>query len=405
MIVAQFNVRLAEGGAASIALDIHRRRILSNLNSVYFYGYGKNGKVSESHYKYHNVQKITNQLVAASNLLLYPYFNHDLLGNPLTNKAFHEFVEDKKNILHMHVLHSHFINSHNFLHYIVKNKNKAVWTLHDHWAITGRCAFTDLCERWRNDCFKCETLNNYPRVKLDRASNLIREKRTVINAFIDNGGILVSPSKHLAEMVNQVYGNGSCKIINNGIDIDTEEVISSVFSKLYENETTKKLKVAVVAHDLKYQGKTNSKFIEKVAEKLSGNIEIHIIGKNSPFEGGQYINHGFISEKGILIKKLSEMDALLFTSTVDNYPVILCEALSLGVPVIATKSLAAEEILRAVGAKCFDEEEILDLLSMGRQALYSVFSVKSRTELSELSRSLFSGFNMLNQYKKIYDTL
>lgn len=36
----------------------------------------------------------------------------------------------------------------------------------------------------------------------------------------------------------------------------------------------------------------------------------------------------------------------MFSSRVDNYPLILCEALSIGVPVIATHSDAAREVLQ-----------------------------------------------------------
>lgn len=48
---------------------------------------------------------------------------------------------------------------------------------------------------------------------------------------------------------------------------------------------------------------------------------------------------------------LNEMDALVFSSRVDNYPLILCEALSIGVPVIATHSEAAQEVLAKSGGQ------------------------------------------------------
>lgn len=53
---------------------------------------------------------------------------------------------------------------------------------------------------------------------------------------------------------------------------------------------------------------------------------------------------------------LNQMDALVFSSRVDNYPLILCEALSIGVPVIATHRDAAQEVLQS-GGKTVSEEE------------------------------------------------
>ncbi len=44
MNVLQFNVRLAEGGAAGVALDFHQRALQQGLASHFVYGYGKGGK-------------------------------------------------------------------------------------------------------------------------------------------------------------------------------------------------------------------------------------------------------------------------------------------------------------------------------------------------------------------------
>lgn len=44
MNILQFNVRLAEGGAAGVALDLHQRALQKGLQSRFVYGYGKGGK-------------------------------------------------------------------------------------------------------------------------------------------------------------------------------------------------------------------------------------------------------------------------------------------------------------------------------------------------------------------------
>ncbi|EHJ83211.1 Colanic acid biosynthesis glycosyl transferase WcaC, partial [Salmonella enterica subsp. enterica serovar Baildon str. R6-199] len=58
---------------------------------------------------------------------------------------------------------------------------------------------------------------------------------------------------------------------------------------------------------------------------------------------------------------LNEMDALVFSSRVDNYPLILCEALSIGVPVLATHSEAAQEVLAKSGGQTFAATDVLRL--------------------------------------------
>ncbi|STQ10709.1 glycosyl transferase family protein [Enterobacter cloacae] len=41
MNILQFNVRLAEGGAAGVALDLHQRALQKGLQSRFIYGYAK----------------------------------------------------------------------------------------------------------------------------------------------------------------------------------------------------------------------------------------------------------------------------------------------------------------------------------------------------------------------------
>ncbi len=48
MNIMQFNVRLAEGGAAGVALDLHQRALQLGMNSQFIYGYGKGGKKAKA---------------------------------------------------------------------------------------------------------------------------------------------------------------------------------------------------------------------------------------------------------------------------------------------------------------------------------------------------------------------
>lgn len=81
MNILQFNVRLAEGGAAGVALDLHQRALQQGLASHFVYGYGKGGKESVSHQNYPQVIKHTPRLTAMANIALFPLFNRDVFGN------------------------------------------------------------------------------------------------------------------------------------------------------------------------------------------------------------------------------------------------------------------------------------------------------------------------------------
>ena len=163
-------------------------------------------------------------------------------------------------------------------------------------------------------------------------------------------------------------------------------------------------KIAVVAHDLRYDGKTSQQLVRAISA-LGDKIELHTFGKFSPFAGDNVINHGFESDKRTLMSALNQMDGLVFSSRVDNYPLILCEALSIGVPVIATHSDAAQEVLAKSGGKTFSEADVLQLVQLKKSDIAQAVFDTSLTAFSQRSRVAYSGQQMLEEYVSFYQNL
>ena len=405
MNILQFNVRLAEGGAAGVALDLHQRALQQGYQSRFIYGYGKGGKKSVSHDNYQNVYKQTPRLTSIANLALFRLFNRDVFGN-LNNLYRNVTRSEGPLVLHFHVMHSYWLNLEDLVAFCQRVKTHKpdvtfVWTLHDHWSVTGRCAFTDGCEGWKTNCQKCPTLNNYPPVKIDRAHQLVGRKRQLFNTMLSLGCQFISPSQHVADAFNSLYGAGRCQIINNGIDVATEEILAQLAPV---KVTQGKPKIAIVAHDLRYDGKTNQQLVRDIMA-LEDRVELHTFGKFSPFEGPQVVNHGFLTDKRKLMSELNEMDALVFSSRVDNYPLILCEALSIGVPVIATHSDAAREVLEKSGGKTFAEQEVLPLVRLPKADIAQAVFGTDLESFRNRSRKAYSGQQMLEEYVSFYQSL
>ncbi|SQD04777.1 putative glycosyltransferase [Escherichia coli] len=77
--------------------------------------------------------------------------------------------------------------------------------------------------------------------------------------------------------------------INNGIDVATEAILAELPAMPAESGRPK---IAVVAHDLRYDGKTSQQLVRAISA-LGDKIELHTFGKFSPFAGDNVINHGF----------------------------------------------------------------------------------------------------------------
>ncbi|SUX61691.1 putative glycosyl transferase [Citrobacter braakii] len=152
---------------------MHLRALEKGLSSRFVYGYGKGGKKSVSHENYPQVIKHTPRLTSAANIALFRFANRDMFGN--LDKLYRTVTRTSGPlVLHFHVLHSYWLNLEEVVTFCQKVKAHKpditfVWTLHDHWSVTGRCAFTDGCESWKTGCQKCPTLSNYPPVKIDKA--------------------------------------------------------------------------------------------------------------------------------------------------------------------------------------------------------------------------------------------
>ena len=213
----------------------------------------------------------------------------------------------------------------------------------------------------------------------------------MFRAMLALGCQFISPSQHVADAFNSLYGAGRCRIINNGIDVATEAILAELPAM---HEKSGRPKIAVVAHDLRYDGKTSQQLVRAITA-LGDKIELHTFGKFSPFAG----------DKRTLMSALNQMDGLVFSSRVDNYPLILCEALSIGVPVIATHSDAAQEVLAKSGGKTFSEAEVLQLVQLKKSDIAQAVFDTSLAAFSQRSRLAYSGQQMLEEYVSFYQNL
>ena len=124
-------------------------------------------------------------------------------------------------IIHLHNLHNSYINLPLLFRYIKRKRIPIVWTLHDCWAITGKCPhFTMVkCDKRKTGCFHCPQRKGYPQALVDQSRLMWKLKKKWFTG-IENMTI-VTPSQWLADLVKQSYlKDYDVRVINNGIDLD-----------------------------------------------------------------------------------------------------------------------------------------------------------------------------------------
>ena len=398
MKVLHINVRLSEGGAAGVARELHLASANFGIESYFAYGYSRKGKRSPEHDLIPNVIKIADPFVAAGNLISHRVMGVDFFNPSKARLAILEGAIRRADVVHLHAVHSHMFR-YSWLFGLLNSLEKnVIWTAHDHWAITGRCAFLEGCEGWKTGCGSCVTKNNYPKSKFDISSSQFRVKHRLINSIRDRC-IMVSPSLHLSKDLKACYPEFRVKVIPNSVDTDfaVNFQLSDEGSSVV-GETDERI-ILVIANDLSYEGKTDSSVVNDVA-RIPG-VKVITVGSRSPFSAPNIKNIGTVSSRYEIANIMRQSSAMLFTSKVDNCPLVIGEAHYCGLPVLATPSPASDELLGIVGGKSLVLDEILRAVESGEMFLHYGKNV-DRQVLQARSRKMLGVDAMMQSYLEVY---
>lgn len=120
-------------------------------------------------------------------------------------------------VVQLYVTHGGYF-SHTALALLTRRK-PVVWRLSDMWAMTGHCAYSFDCERWKTGCGSCPLLSDEPALRVDWTAFLWRVKRWV---YERSRLTLVAPSRWIAGLVAQspLLQRFPVHLIPNGLDTD-----------------------------------------------------------------------------------------------------------------------------------------------------------------------------------------
>jgi len=399
MKVLQVNVRLQEGGAARIALDLHRQLLSLGVESRFAYGWGEKGGKSSAESSIPHSFQVGQQIQVASNILLHQVAGIDYappvgVGRQRLIEAIHW-----ADVVHLHAIHSYFLPFSWLVKELVHAGKPVVWTAHDYWMLTGRCAFTEGCEGWRTGCGCCPTQKNYPSSYLDFSASQFKAKRWLLTELVPRLRV-VSPSEFVAQAIKDGLPNVDVRVIPNWIDSEFEAALHNVpLSTAPANHSAKKIKVIIIANDLSDPTKVDRELINRILG--ISHIEVHTVGQNSPFAGANVVNHGKITQRKRMVEIIASANVALFTSEKDTFGLVMIEALACGIPIFAVDSLAAREVLGRLGLESMRCQEIFERLNTldTCMLLPREHSGIPREQLS----SVYGALASVNAYRESYE--
>ncbi|TQD23861.1 glycosyltransferase family 4 protein [Methanolobus vulcani] len=292
---------------------------------------------------------------------------------------------------------------------IAKIKQPLVWTLHDMWAFTGGCHYSETCYRFKHMCGKCPQLSSNKETDL---SNWVWKRKKKYWENIDF--TIVTPSNWLATCArsSSLFQDKEIEVIPNGIDLQK-------FKPINKNEARKALKLPLDKNLILFGAMNSTHDQRKGFQFLKPAIEI--LSKDLNFETIIFGNNGQSRQENISIPTnylgyipddhlsllYSSADIMIVPSVQEAFGQTASEAMACGTPVVSFNSTGLIDIVKhkenGYLAKPFDTED----LAKGME--WIVEHDKRKKKLSDTSRKYveenFELKSVAKRYADLYSKL
>ncbi|MFH1942566.1 MAG: glycosyltransferase [bacterium] len=266
---------------------------------------------------------------------------HEDFDFPATHRIL-DLVPEKLDIIHCHNLHGGYFD----LRALPRLSREAplCLTLHDAWLLTGHCAHSFDCERWKIGCGECPDLRIYPPIRRDGTAHNWRRKR----GLFDNTRLYAaSPCRWLMQKVEQsILADAvlDARVIPHGIDLGVFKLADKQgLRRLLDLPVDSKI-VLLAANSLHTSvwkdPETLRRGIAQTADSLpNAKLLFVALGKKADDEwiGPARIRYiPFQDDPAAVARYCQTSDLYVHPAGADTFPNAVLEALACGTPVVAT---------------------------------------------------------------------
>ena len=313
-----------------------------------------------------------------------------------TRKFLRSLDKIKPDIIHIHNLHDGFINISMLFKYINKNHIKVIWTMHDCWSFTGRCAYFTMagCDKWKKGCYECPQKYCYPTRYVDKTKKMWKLKKKWFSGVKDL--TIVTPSKWLKSEVEKSFmSQYPVKVINNGIDLDKFKPSISDFRT--KNNIEDKFVVLGVA--LSWEERKGLDDILELMNILDDSYAYILVGTDD--EVDKILPKDVISihrthDQAELAEVYSAADVYINPTKEENYPTVNMEALACGTPVVTYATGGSAEIIDKTCGIAVKTNDINGLAE-------AIKTIKNNNSYLDACLKKSSDFDMKDRFKEYID--
>jgi glycosyltransferase involved in cell wall biosynthesis len=263
----------------------------------------------------------------------------------------------RPDILHCHNLHGDYFDL-RALPWLSR-QIKTVLTLHDAWLLSGHCAHSLDCERWRTGCGECPDLARYPAVRRDATAYNWRRKREI---YQTSRLYVATPSRWLMKKVEEsilALAAVKTRVIPNGVDLQVFQPNDrkQVRARLGLSQAAKILLFTangIRANIWKDYG-TLREVINRIAASTPGEELLFVaLGEDAPAERVGRAEIRFVpyqSAPAAVACYYQAADLYVHAARADTFPNTVLEALACGTPVVATAVGGIPEQVKGLQSK------------------------------------------------------
>jgi glycosyltransferase involved in cell wall biosynthesis len=212
-----------------------------------------------------------------------------------------------------------------------------VWTLHDMWSFTGRCAYSYDCKKFLSGCDStCPTPEEHPPLAPDKIAQAWNERRRVLSS---NANLTaVAPSRWLAREAREgLWAGRRVEVIPYGLPLN---VYRPVERALARDALGIKARgpVLVMAAQFLTERRKGGEILEKALAQLSRRpITLVTLGAGHlgfRADGVHVHELGYVDHERTKVLAYSAADLFAHPAPVDNLPNVVMESLACGTPVV-----------------------------------------------------------------------
>lgn len=259
---------------------------------------------------------------------------------PGTSQITHLVPSLIPDIIHCHNLHGEYFDLRMLPQ--LSEKVPVVITLHDAWLISGHCAHSFNCERWKTGCGQCPDLSIYPAIRRDATAYNWQRKKDI---FSRSRLFVITPCRWLMDKVNQSIlkpGIIASRVIPNGVDL-------TIFHPANQRDARVELGLPTDAKILLFAADGIRKNFWKDFQTLqttlaeiaaSGmNVLCIALGESAPPEHFGEVEIKFVPyqrDPGKVARYYQAADLYIHPARAETFPNTILEALACGTPVAAS---------------------------------------------------------------------